>query len=294
MIKYAILTALCLAMQAGFAQDVVTMRNGQRYTGEILEQQKKELTFHIADQDQTVVIPRSQVLSFDYDHTSDFQGSISWELFFGGTFISPSSSIKNALNQIGYGYDESAGMFGSLDIFSTSYKYPHVNNQPVLGISMYYAPYNRSELGLAFSFRTADVEGRTFNKAYTHVGYNFYQLTPVYRRYTRYHQTYFEAGLPLNIFQLHEGGDTNKRNLPAVLNTGIKVGTGFYLSKKQLSGLQLKMNLHCAFSDVDVDDLQQSTQDQSFETFTLFKGKSIFLHTVEIGIVYHKWNGARK
>lgn len=286
MIKNIILTVLCLAMQAGIAQDMVSTRNGQHFAGKILDEHKKEITLYIPDQDQTVVIPRSQISSFGYDHTPDFKGSISLELFLGGTIISPTHSIKNILDQNGYGQDMSRGIFSNLEFFGNSYRYPQIKNLPVLGLSFHYAHHTRSELGLAFSFRVANLEGRSIQKGNIDVGYGNYQFTPVYRCYSRYHRSYFEAGLSLNIFQLHQNGLMDHKRQLTTLKPGIKVGSGVHFSNKQVAGLQLKMNLHFSFSKVETDALIEKTQDQSFTIPSLFKGKTIPLYMLEIGIVW--------
>jgi hypothetical protein len=236
---------------------------------------------------------RTEVISYRYDHTTYFKGSIALDFYVGGTLISPTSHIKNTLDQKGYGDIRSSSSFFNIFGFGSPIDYPQVSNLPVFGISLQYAHRTHSELGLALTTRTANIKGYGYNKGYLVVGYNTYQFTPFYRWYSTYHRSYVEAGMPLSIFQLHEGERTKQRNLPAVFKPGLKLGGGVYTSNKTVADLQFKMNFYLSFPGIKVDALQQRTEGDSFQVFTLFD-KPIPFYALEFGIVYGSRFHSRK
>ncbi|PHN01026.1 hypothetical protein CRP01_39160 [Flavilitoribacter nigricans DSM 23189 = NBRC 102662] len=270
--------------QLSFGQDLAILKNGNRLEGEILSRTRQEVVFKIDREATPITIARSEIMLLQYDHRPHFSHSLSFELSMGMPLVDPANTVKELLAD--EGFDDTRTY-----VLGLKTKYPVIRRVPSLGLAVNYAVNGRAELGLGYQYKSAYLKGFNATTGNVELNYDNHQLTPVFRHFTRYHNSFLELGFPITSFQLKQVGDNASGDRARDIQAGIKLGGGIVLSQKQLSGLQLRLNYYFNFAPFRIEALQYTSEFYADQTRSLFQDQTVRYHFLEFAMVYsaRKW-----
>lgn len=282
MFKLITLTlASCLLLQIQtIGQDVIYLKNGEQLTGKILKREGHSFSFQPADQAAVRTLHKSEITNFWYDHKAYFSNTWAVEFYAGGGIVSPSGGIEQALTSAGFGGSvTTSGLFGN-----TTQNYPTSNNDATIGISLFLGLRPKSEIGLDFAFKGGGATGFRNTLGPATLGYRARHLTLSFRRYSNFHRTYWEIGIPLTFFRMEETNGKSSDKMSSSFQPGIKLGFGIVFPKKDLTGTHLFLTYHSTFSRMKIGDFQLDSTFYPPTTIKLFSTESFRYQALELGI----------